>query len=147
MARYRIRRFRRRLRGRNGRLAASAVAAGLVLAVIAGHAHPGSSGVQASAAASSDVALGQRLAGGYGWGSGGEWTCLDELWTRESGWSATAANPASDARGIAQDISGWSASYQYGNAPQQIGWGLSYIRGRYGDPCTAWNHETADGWY
>ena len=41
MARYRVfpRRFRRRLRGRNGRLAGSAVAAGLVLAVIAGHAH------------------------------------------------------------------------------------------------------------
>ena len=32
-------RFRRRLRGRNGRLAGSAVAAGVVLAVIAGHAH------------------------------------------------------------------------------------------------------------
>jgi len=41
MARYRVfpRRFRRRLRGRNGRLAGSAVAAGLVLAVIAGNAH------------------------------------------------------------------------------------------------------------
>jgi hypothetical protein len=151
MARYRLRRIRR-LRGRNGRLAGSAVAAGLVLAVIAGHAHAPASGgtrigTRISVTASSDVALGQRLAGGYGWGSGPQWTCLDELWTRESGWSATAANPASDARGIAQDIDGWSASYQYGNAPQQIGWGLSYIRGRYGDPCTAWSHETTDGWY
>jgi hypothetical protein len=38
MARYR-RRFRRRTRGRDARLASSAVAAGLVLAVVAGHAH------------------------------------------------------------------------------------------------------------
>jgi hypothetical protein len=48
MARYRsagFRRLRRRLRGRNGRLAGSAVAAGLVLAVAAGHAHaPASAG-------------------------------------------------------------------------------------------------------
>ena len=43
MARYRLRRFRR-LRGRNGRLAGSAVAAGVVLAVIAGHAHTPSGG-------------------------------------------------------------------------------------------------------
>jgi hypothetical protein len=60
MGRYRgaaLRRLRRRLRGRNGRLAGSAVAAGLVLAVIAGHAHApaggrgGSSGAQMAAAA------------------------------------------------------------------------------------------------
>jgi hypothetical protein len=38
ISRYRLRRFRR-LRGRNGRLAGSAVAAGVVLAVIAGHPH------------------------------------------------------------------------------------------------------------
>jgi hypothetical protein len=43
MARYRLRRFRR-LRGRNGRLAGPAVAAGVVLAVIAGHAHTPSGG-------------------------------------------------------------------------------------------------------
>ena len=43
MARYRLRRIRR-LRGRNGRLAGSAVAAGVVLAVIAGHAHTPSGG-------------------------------------------------------------------------------------------------------
>ena len=43
MARYRLRRFRR-LRGRNGRLVGSAVAAGVVLAVIAGHAHTPSGG-------------------------------------------------------------------------------------------------------
>jgi Lysozyme like domain len=45
MARYRSAGLlRRRLRGRNGRLAGSAVAAGLVLAVLAGHAHATPSG-------------------------------------------------------------------------------------------------------
>ena len=146
MARYRPRRLRRRDR----RLAVSAVAAGLVLAVLAGHAHAPGSGTGSAAAqvsGGSNAALGQRLAASYGWGAGAKWTCLDELWTRESGWSSTAANPASDARGIAQNISGWSAAYSYGNAGQQIAWGLAYVRGRYGDPCAAWNHETADGWY
>ncbi len=95
---------------------------------------------------SANVALGRQMAASYGWG-GGQWSCLDELWTRESGWSATAANPTSDARGIAQDINGWSARYPYGNAGEQIGWGLSYIRGRYGTPCAAWAHETSAGWY
>ena len=145
---------RRRRRG-DGRLVASAAAAGVVLAVLAGHGHvpaitggAGADGAAQMSTASSNVALGQRMAAAppYGW-TGGQWSCLDTLWTRESDWSATAANPASDARGIAQDIDGWSASYQYGNAPQQIGWGLSYIQRRYGTPCGAWAHETADGWY
>ena len=29
----------------------------------------------------------------------------------------------------------------------QIRWGLRYIRGRYGSPHRAWNHELAYGWY
>ena len=166
MARYRVfpRRFRRRLRGRNGRLAGSAAAAGLVLAVIAGYAHaPASGGAQTSAAASSNVALGQRMAGRYGWGAGAQWTCLDELWTRESGWSQYA-----DTRKTGLDAPG-AAVYAYG-IPQarpaskmaaagggymtdpatQIRWGLGYIADTpYGThtPCGAWAHETTDGWY
>jgi len=160
MARYRLRRFRRP-RGRNGRLAGSAVAAGVVLAVIAGHAHaPASSGAQAGAAAGSNAALGQRLAGVHGWGTGTQWTCLDELWTRESGWSQYA-----DTRKTRLDAPG-AAVYAYG-IPQsrpaskmaaagpdymtdpatQIRWGLGYIASAYGTPCGAWAHETADGWY
>jgi len=90
----------------------------------------------------------QMAASGYGW-RGGQLTCLDELWTEESGFSAYAANPTSDARGIPQNISGWSASYQPGNARQQIAWGLQYISGRYGSPCAAWAHEKAmsPNWY
>lgn len=145
MAGYRHRRLRRRDR----RLAVSAVAAGLVLAVLAGRADAPGSGTGSAAAqvsGGSNAALGQRLAASYGWGAGAEWTCLDELWTRESGWNAYAANPASDARGIPQDINGW-ADFAPGDVRAQIAWGLAYIRGRYGGPCTAWNHETTDGWY
>jgi hypothetical protein len=159
MARYRLRRFRRHLRGRNGRLAGSAVAAGLVLAVIAGHAHApasaGHNGAQASAAASSNVALGQRLAGGYGWGAGPQWTCLDELWTRESGWRTQVWNyGGSGAYGIPQALPASkmaAAGGDYMTDPAtQIRWGLGYIASTpYGTntPCGAWAHETADGWY
>jgi hypothetical protein len=95
--------------------------------------------------ASASVALGERMAASYGW-TGGQWDCLDWLWTRESGWNDYAANPTSDARGIPQDINGWS-DYAPGDAAGQIRWGLAYIQGRYGTPCAAWSHETADSWY
>ena len=106
----------------------------------------------APAVASSNEALANQMAAsGYGW-TGSETTCLDELWTEESGFSAYAANPHSDARGIAQKITGWSADYQPGNARQQIAWGLRYISHTpYGTttPCGAWRHEksTSPNWY
>jgi len=148
-----LRRLRRRLRGRNGRLAVSAVAAGLVLAVIAGRSGHGTaaSGAQISAAASSNVALGQQLAGGYGWGSGPQWTCLDELWTRESGWQLVWNTEGSGAYGIPQALPAAkmaAAGADYMTDPAtQIRWGLGYIQGTYGTPCGAWAHEEADGWY
>ena len=87
-------------------------------------------------------------ASGYGW-TGPQTTCLDDLWNNESGFDAYAANSTSDARGIPQKITGWSADYQPGNARQQITWGLDYIRGRYGTPCAAWNFEISHvpNWY
>ena len=90
----------------------------------------------------------QMAASGYGW-TGSQLTCLDELWTHESGFSAYAANPASNARGIPQNINGWSANYQRGNARQQVAWGLFYIKGRYGSPCAAWSFEMSHSpnWY
>lgn len=110
--------------------------------------------VAAPSSVSGNVALGQQLAGPYGWGSGPQWSCLDQLWQRESGWSNTAEN-ASDAYGIAQAL-GHGPSNQYPAGPAnppvssaraQIRWGLRYIQTTYGDPCTAWSHEGADGWY
>lgn len=96
---------------------------------------------------SQNQALGRMMAASYGWGSGAEWTALNNIVMAESGWSSTAANPTSNARGIAQNINGWSANYQEGNAQQQIAWLLSYIKGRYGDPINAWNFHLANGWY
>jgi hypothetical protein len=94
------------------------------------------------------------MAAARGW-TGSQWTCLDWLWTRESGWSNTADNTQSGAYGIAQAL-GHGPTDQYpagpANPPEsdpatQIGWGLGYIAATYGKPCAAWQHETADDWY
>ncbi len=93
--------------------------------------------------------IAMSMLGAYGWSSS-QFSCLNELWTRESGWSVTAENP-SGAYGIPQALPGskmasagadWATS-----ATTQIRWGLGYIRGLYGSPCGAWSHEEATGWY
>lgn len=130
------------------KLAVAAVA-GAVIYAAAHTAHAGTAATAGPVAGGSNEALANSMAAsGYGW-TGQQATCLDELWTEESGFSAYAANPTSDARGIPQNISGWSAGYEPGNASQQITWGLSYIAGRYGAPCAAWSHEksTSPNWY
>jgi hypothetical protein len=33
------------------------------------------------------------------------------------------------------------------NSQTQIKWGVSYIKGRYGSPCGAYNSFLAKGWY
>lgn len=33
------------------------------------------------------------------------------------------------------------------NPSTQITWGLNYISGRYGTPCSAWAHSESVGWY
>jgi hypothetical protein len=79
-----------------------------------------------------------------------EFSCLVNLWNRESGWNTHAANP-SGAYGIPQALPGskmasagpdWQNSYQ-----TQIAWGLGYVAGRYGSPCGAWAHSNSAGWY
>jgi hypothetical protein len=154
MARYR----RTSLRGRNRRLAGSAVAAGVVLAVIAGHAHAtatgsgsGAGGAAQMSTASSNVALGQRMAAAAGW-TGAQWSCLDALWTRESGWQTQVWNTAgSGAYGIPQSLPASkmaAAGADYMTDPAtQIRWGLGDIATTYGTPCGAWRHETQAGWY
>ena len=133
---------------------------GVALAMAAGHPHhhhhehatlTAASGASTS---SSNEQLGMAMAAGRGW-TGGQADCLNWLWTRESGWSNTADNPQSHAYGIAQAL-GHGPTNQYPAGPAnppvssaraQIRWGLDYIRGRYGDPCAAWAHETNSGWY
>jgi len=78
--------------------------------------------------------------------------CLNELWSRESGWDATAANPSSGAYGIPQALPGSkmaAAGADWATDPAtQIRWGvLDYIDPTYGSPCGAWSHEEAVGWY
>lgn len=95
--------------------------------------------------------LGQRLANElYGW-NGDEWLCLDNLWSRESGWRHTAHNKSSGAYGIPQALPGEKMA-AYGadwmtNPDPQIRWGLAYIQGRYGTPCGAWSHFLNKNWY
>jgi hypothetical protein len=76
--------------------------------------------------------------------------CLDDIWSRESGWRVNAAN-ASGAYGIPQALPGskmasagpnWQT-----NAKTQILWGLGYIKQRYVTPCGAWAFWQANGWY
>lgn len=149
----------RRLRRRERRAVAAAAIAGLALAVLGHGALPsglvGAAAPAAPVSVSWNVALGQQLAGGHGWGSGPQWNCLYALWTRESGWSNTAENSQSGAYGIAQAL-GHGPTNQYPAGPAnppvsdpgaQIRWGLGYIRGTYGSPCGAWSHEEADSWY
>lgn len=85
-----------------------------------------------------------------GWGQG-EFTCLVNLWNKESGWNTHAANLSSGAYGIPQSLPGskmasfgadWRNDYRV-----QIQWGLSYVSGRYGSPCGAWGQSQAVGWY
>jgi hypothetical protein len=84
-------------------------------------------------------------------GQGSQFSCLDSLWTKESGWKTTADTPTSSAYGIPQALPGskmasagadWRTS-----ARTQILWGLSYIADRYGSPCAAWSHSKSHNWY
>lgn len=85
----------------------------------------------------------------YGWGDG-EFSCLESLWTKESGWNYKAYNP-SGATGIPQSLPGdkmASAGADWRtNATTQIAWGLGYIDSVYGSPCSAWGHSQATNWY
>jgi len=106
------------------------------------------------AAGGNNRALGQSMAAELGW-TGAQWTALDQLWERESGWSNTADNPTSGAYGIPQSLpyskmpkAAWPPSAGgSANAGAQIQWGLAYIKGRYGTPEAAWQHELANDWY
>jgi len=93
--------------------------------------------------------IAMAMLGSYGWPAS-EFSCLNALWSRESGWNPTAAN-ASGAYGIPQALPGSKmasagADWQT-NPATQIRWGLGYIKGLYGSPCGAWAHSQAAGWY
>ncbi|KQO47316.1 hypothetical protein ASG28_07065 [Frigoribacterium sp. Leaf415] len=84
-------------------------------------------------------------------GTGAEYTCLVQLWNKESGWRTNATNPSGGAYGIPQALPGnkmassgldWQTNYR-----TQVNWGIGYIQGRYGTMCAAWAHSVANNWY
>ena len=94
--------------------------------------------------------IAEAMLGSFRW-SGRQFSCLDPLWAHESGWSVTAYNAGSGAYGIPQALpgsrmAGAGPDWQT-NAATQVRWGLEYIKGTYGSPCAAWDHEQATGWY
>ncbi|WP_347057105.1 transglycosylase SLT domain-containing protein [Blastococcus sp. HT6-30] len=83
-------------------------------------------------------------------GSAGEFSCLESLWGKESGWNPNAQNPTSTAYGIPQFLnSTWAGTgiAKTSDGYRQIDAGLIYIENRYGSPCGAWSHSRATGWY
>ncbi len=83
-------------------------------------------------------------------GSAEQFSCLEKLWGKESGWNPNAQNPTSTAYGIAQFLdSTWASTgiAKTSDGYRQIDAGLVYIEERYGSPCEAWAHSQATGWY
>ena len=90
------------------------------------------------------------IAAKYTW-SPKQFTCLDQLWTKESNWNYKARNRVSGAHGIPQALpatkmevvgTDWRT-----NPVTQITWGLKYIEERYNTPCAAWSKFKRSNWY
>ena len=87
-----------------------------------------------------------------------QFSCLNQLWTKESNWRSNALNKSSGAFGIAQFLPTTWANYKYPYKPKdpqiQIDAGLRYIYKRYSSPCHAWafwqkkaGPDLIGGWY
>jgi hypothetical protein len=109
---------------------------------------PAVSSAPARSGSAQSVAKGMLAS--FGW-STSQFSCLEPLWARESGWHVAASNPSTGAYGIPQALPGSkmaSAGADWRtNAATQVRWGLTYIKGTYGSPCAAWRHAQAEGWY
>ncbi|MGB9378178.1 MAG: hypothetical protein WCB04_11765 [Mycobacteriales bacterium] len=131
------------------REAALALAARQAAARKAAAARASRSSARAALSTGDPRAIAQSMLSGFGWSSD-QFSCLDSLWMRESGWRVTASNP-SGAYGIPQALPGSkmasAGSDWQTNARTQIAWGFGYIKGRYGTPCGAWGHSQSYGWY
>ena len=147
---------------------ASVAAATAEVDRVAAEAVAAAAAAAAAAEAAAEAARVESLAGGntvegaratarsmaasqYGWGAD-QFSCLDRLWQKESGWSYSAVNSSSGATGIPQALPGSkmaSAGNDWAtNATTQISWGLGYIKASsYGTPCAAWSHSQSVGWY
>jgi hypothetical protein len=87
--------------------------------------------------------IARALAAERGW-SGQQWSCLSNLWQRESRFQTTIRNSRSGAYGIPQALPASkmaTAGADWRNNPvTQVQWGLGYIAQRYGSPCDAWSY-------
>ncbi|SDZ12836.1 coiled-coil domain-containing protein [Herbiconiux ginsengi] len=134
----------------NARKAAAAIAA-----AEEGGGDPGSAWVPGDGSIMSPAeaqAYASSIMGSYGWDDA-QFNCLVRLWIGESGWRANALNESSGAYGIPQSLPAnkmASVADDYlTNAATQIIWGMNYIAGRYGTPCSALSTWTARDphWY
>lgn len=113
--------------------------------------------------------LAKFMAAGYGWGTGAQWTALNNVIMRESGYNNKIYNggtvggayQTNKAYGIAQALGHGPGGAPYpagdaGNPPgaggtssatAQIAWMLAYIKNTYGNPEGAWNSEETVGSY
>lgn len=95
-------------------------------------------------------AIAQSMMASHGWDDA-QFACLVALWNRESGWNVSSENKSSGAYGIPQALPGSKmgsvAADWRTNPATQITWGLGYIDGRYGTPCSAYQHLQSSGWY
>jgi hypothetical protein len=80
-----------------------------------------------------------------------EYSCLNQLWTKESNWNYKSRNKKSGAHGIPQALpaskmnvvsTDWRT-----NPVTQIRWGLRYISIRYETPCKALAKHKRSNWY
>jgi len=95
--------------------------------------------------------IGYNMLPQFGFNQTTQWTCLLDLWNRESGWLYDAENPSSGAYGIPQALPGdkmasVGADWQT-NPATQIKWGLGYISQVYGTPCNAYDFDLDNGGY
>lgn len=110
-------------------------------------------------------ALGKSILSEYGWEN--QWSALDTLWTKESGWQPGRLNHSSYACGIPQalpctkiysdfknmervwvDVGGKPKLFlKNPDVEKEIRWGLQYIKSRYGTPTKALQFHYQHNWY
>jgi hypothetical protein len=80
-----------------------------------------------------------------------QYTCLSQLWTKESNWNYKSRNKKSGAHGIPQALPASKMSVistdWRTNPVTQIRWGLRYISIRYETPCKALAKHKRSNWY